>query len=104
VTQLPLATDCAPLDSIGMAFRVFHLANPHVYRRLVEMAREAKRNGHDKLGIGMLFEVVRWETEFQTTGIDFKLNNNFRSRYARLIMATEPDLATIFHTRELSSL
>ncbi|CAB4180862.1 hypothetical protein UFOVP1056_1 [uncultured Caudovirales phage] len=45
--------------------------------------------------------MLRWETAMSTTGDDFKLNNNYRSRYARLIMATCPDLTDVFDTREL---
>ena len=33
-------------------------------------------------------------------GKDFKLNNNYVSRYARLIMAQEADLEGVFETRE----
>ena len=33
----------------------------------------------------------------------YELNNNYHSRYARLIMQKEPGLAGIFDTRELKS-
>lgn len=80
----------------------FHRENPHVYVRLVELARTwRRRRGSRRLGIGMLFEVLRWEVAMRTTGEDFKLNNNYRSYYARLIMQREPDLAGVFDTRRL---
>lgn len=81
----------------------FHLANPHVYDELVGMAREAKSHGATKLGIGQMFEVLRWNVGIQTDTWDFKLNNNYRAFYARLIMGEEPDLEDIFETRELRS-
>lgn len=88
--------------SIERDFWAFHGANPHVYTRLVELARAwRQRRGERKLGIGMLFEVLRWQVAMQTTGDDFKLNNNYRSYYARLIMDRERDLAGVFETRQL---
>lgn len=89
-------------------FADFHSHNPHVYDALVELAREARRiNRTAKLGIGMLFEVLRWQTFLETKGETprdgYKLNNVFRSRYARLIMERNPDLRGVFDTRELRS-
>lgn len=92
-----------PAGASEAAFRAFHEANPHVYRALVELARTAKAQGAAEIGIGMLWEVLRWRLFFETTDRNFKLNNNHRSRYARLIMAQEPDLAGIFEVRELTS-
>jgi hypothetical protein len=87
---------------IDRAFAEFHAANPDVYRCLVSLARDLRARGHQRLGIGMLFEVVRWQRHMTTVDADgFKLNNNYRSRYARLIMADEPDLAGAFELREL---
>lgn len=88
--------------SIETDFWGFHEANPHVYTRLVELARAwVQRRGPRKLGMKMLFEVLRWEVAMRTTGDDFKLNNNYTSYYARLIMERESDLAGIFETRAL---
>jgi hypothetical protein len=39
----------------------------------------------------------------KTVGDDFKLNNNYHSRYARLIMEREPGLDGFFETRGLRS-
>jgi len=87
--------------TIEEAFRTFHAANPHVYQELVKLARRARRRGVARIGIGMLFEVLRWNVALRTGGDEFKLNNNYRSYYARLIMLTEPDLVGVFETRQL---
>jgi hypothetical protein len=49
--------------------------------------------------------VLRWEWQGATTdpNAEWKLNNNYRSRFARLIMDNEPDLAGVFETRELKA-
>jgi len=92
-------------DSIESAFRAFHEVNPWVYTALVRLARDLHNRGRDRIGIGMLFEVLRWQHAIASTdqASDFKLNNNYRSRYARMIMRTEPDLDGIFELRRLTS-
>lgn len=87
--------------TIEDTFWEFHAANPQVYDRVVQMARTAKARGRRKLGMKMIFEVIRWETFLRTNDADgFKLNNNYTSFYARLVMDREPDLDGIFETRE----
>jgi len=89
---------------LAAEFLAFHEANPKVYAELVRLARQAKARGRTKVGIGMLWEVLRWHFWLETNGADeFKLNNNHRSRYARLIMGLEADLLGVFETRELRS-
>lgn len=84
-------------------FAQFHEANPQVYTHLVALARAGKAAGAHHLGIGMLFEELRWQSTIGTIGEEFKLNNNFRSHYARRIMAQEADLRGVFELRELST-
>jgi hypothetical protein len=89
-------------DDIETRFVDFHHDNPHVYRALVEMARQWRARGHDKCSMKMLFEVLRWQAGITTDTADpFILNNDFTSRYARLIAANEPDLAGLFSFRQL---
>jgi hypothetical protein len=91
-------------DPIDQAFVAFHHANPQVYRQLVGLAREWKKAGHSKCSINMLFKVLRWDEGIRTKSADgVKLNNSFRSRYARLVAANHPDLAGLFETRALAS-
>ena len=82
------------------AFDRFHADNPRVYEVLVRLAREwVARFGSHKLGIATLYERTRWEISLATSDPDFKLNNNFRAYYARLIMLREPDLKGLFDLR-----
>lgn len=91
----------SPEATIREAFLRFHKENPHVYHELVRLTRRTVRAGATRIGIGMLFEVLRWRHTLRTGGDDFKLNNNYRSMYARLIMRTEPDLNGVFELRKL---
>ena len=98
------AKERAKETRLAASFLAFHEANPEVYAQLVKLARQAKARGRTKMGIGMLWEVLRWHFWLETKGdAEFKLNNNHRSRYARLIMGLEADLLGVFETRELRS-
>jgi hypothetical protein len=82
-------------------FAKFHADNPHIYQRLVSLARRAKAAGRRRLGIRVLWERMRWELEVETLRADGapKLNNNYTGKYVRLIQRLEPDLREFFETR-----
>ena len=80
-------------------FKKFHADNPQVYRNLCRLARDV-RSRRDKISIAVLYEVLRWEHYFITdTDDEFKMCNDYRAPYARLIMKQEPDLAGLFNTK-----
>lgn len=90
--------------TIDERFADFHKKNPHVYRNLVRLALDDLARGSHR-GVAALFEEIRYafeETEHNPT--EYKLNNDYASRYARLIMITEPRLAGHFETRTLKAL
>lgn len=103
VSQMRPLVQAPAAGSIQEQFEEFHRRNPWVYDTLVELARDLVARGRTRVGIGMLFEVVRWTYYRQTDDAqsEFRLNNNYRSRYARLIMARERDLDGVFELREL---
>lgn len=86
--------------TIAERFADFHARNPQVYAHLVSLARELVALGHERIGIKMLWERLRWSYAERTTGDDYRLNNDFTALYARLIMAQETDLSGIFELRD----
>ena len=105
--QLQMRMDFLPLtepedagESIEEQFRAFHAANPHIYRLLRALALDYKRSGQSHCGIKMLYEVLRYRSGVYTTGEPYKLNNNFTSLYARMLMDREPELRGFFEIRE----
>ena len=103
--QLANSTDkirSTPRRSIHDRFIDFHHHNPEVYQEIVKIARVMKGRGIYKMGIALIFERLRWLHFIDTRGSEgFKLSNDFRSEYARLIMQQEKDLAGFFEVREL---
>ena len=76
-----------PQASIADRFEKFHQANPLVYVLLKRLARQVLGWDRTQYSIATLFEVLRWNYSFQTDGDDFKLNNDFRAFYARMLNA-----------------
>ena len=98
--QLSLLYDRA--RDIQADFERFHAANPEVYRLLVKFTRQVRDAGREQYSIDSIFHRLRWHYHIELrTEEPFKLNNNFTSRYARLIMAQEADLDGIFEVRVL---
>lgn len=90
-------------DGITEQYIQFHLANPGIYVELVALGRILLGRGYRHIGIGMLWEVLRYNTVSRTMPEDaeYSLNNNYRSRYARTIAAQEEDFRDAFEVREL---
>jgi len=90
--------------TIRDAFDEFHQRHPEVLEQLRRRALRAQRRGYQP-GIAALFEVLRWGHGMaRVTGADeFKLNNNFKAHYARLLMQTTPELSGFFELRQARS-
>jgi len=102
---LPLGELVQPAGggTVQERFEEFHAANPHVAQCLATLARRMIAKGRDRIGMKMLFEVLRWEYYLHTDdpNSDYKLNNTMTSRYARLLEETHADLRGVFETRQL---
>lgn len=86
-------------------FDEFHQRHPEVLEQLRRRALRAQRRGY-RPGIAALFEVLRWGHGMaRVSGAgEFKLNNNFKAHYARLLMQTTPELSGFFELRQARSL
>jgi hypothetical protein len=90
--------------TITERFWSFDKANPHIYRRIVQLARKAKMRGLNRYSIDGIFHVMRWEIAIRTKGDEkHRLNDHFTALYARLVDSREPDLKGFFETRKRRS-
>jgi len=96
--QLALLED--PLES---RFRQYLYDNPTFIPRLAELAREWKARGFASISVDMLFHQLRIERWIADGNDQFKVNNSYSSRAARLLMQTYPDLDGFFRVRSLHS-
>lgn len=87
--------------TIAERFEAFHAANPWILGALIALIEDARTHGETRVGVKALFERLRWSFNRATVGERWKLNNDYTSRYARLITDTRPDLAAMIETRAL---
>jgi hypothetical protein len=96
--------------SIQERFESFNKANPWVANALERLAEDWMAHGYDRVGIKALVEIVRWQYGRATRSTPaaraakapkFKVNNDYTSRYARLLIERHPDWAGFIYTREL---
>ena len=85
-------------------FAQFHTDNPHVLAELETLTRELISHGTEKFGIALIYEQLRWRyLVTQDRHSARKLNNDYRSHYARLIIERHPEWTDLFEIRHLRS-
>lgn len=82
-------------------FLNYHEANPHVYKRFLELAIEMRMTGKKKYSSWFIINRIRWDFDISTKGDVFKINNDFIALYARMVMWNYPDLKGFFSLRGL---
>lgn len=88
---------------IAERFEAFHRENPHVADILEKLADNVVAAGCSRFGVKMLWEVMRYLLIVETKRDlgDFRLNNDYHSRYARLLIERRPEWAGKIETRQL---
>lgn len=76
--------------------------NPHIIEHFRRFAREVKRSGAQHYGIKAIAERVRWHVRIEKGVEEFKLNNSYLSRVARLLVERDPTLTGMFAFRKLA--
>lgn len=91
------------MNEIDRKFLTYHEANPHVFEKIVNYSFQLRTAGRKHYGIAAIIERIRWDYAVSTTTDDkgFKISNDFRSRYARLIEQKYPELKGFFRTKSL---
>lgn len=89
-----------PEATIQERFEQFHQSNPWIYTALESLTAGWLAKGHTRVGVKQMVEVVRWQYGLQSTGDrGFRVNNDFTSRYARLLVENHPAWADAIETR-----
>ncbi len=89
--------------TIQERFERFHHLNPWVFEALERLAADWVARGRVRGAIGMLWEVLRWHHARATADRpgEYKLNDHYRSRYARLLLGRHPEWGEFFELRKL---
>lgn len=89
--------------SIVRKFWKYHSANPAVFELFRKFSNELKRSGRKHYGAKAVMERIRWHFAVETVGDDFKLNNNYTSCYARLMVLQDDSFDGFFAMRTSAS-
>jgi hypothetical protein len=85
-------------------FFEYHEKNPHVFELFVKYAKKVKASGYKHYGMHTIMHRVRWHINIDTEDPDgYKMDNNYSSRYARLLAKEYPEFEGFFHTRKLAT-
>lgn len=96
--------DDAEDRSIQARFERFHRDHPGVYDLFRQFAGEMKRAGHEHYSADAILHRIRWHHDVNPSRHGgFKINDHFVSRYARLLMASDPEFRGFFELRELKT-
>lgn len=103
--ELPIEELIEPAYDVGLSiqerFEVFHAANPWIARALEALVADWLKRGRRKVGMKALVEIVRWQYGRSTEAPEFRINNTYVSRYARLLIDLHPEWDEVIQTREL---
>ncbi len=81
-------------------FWVYHGANPHIFDLYLKFARQVRQAGFKRYGTKAITERIRWYVDVETKGDTFKINDNYHSCYARLLIVSYPEeFENFFETR-----
>ena len=78
-------------------FKKFHTENPTVYEEFSRLAHGMLYSGRKKYSVDALIHVIRWNIDIKTNGETFKIDNNIRSIYGRLLAFYEPEFVKFFN-------
>jgi hypothetical protein len=90
-------------QTIEGRFVATHREHPEIFEALREIALQLVREGWGHFGISTCWEVLRYRSMIGTSEGRFKLDDNLKSRYARLLADQVPELAEVFELRRLRS-
>lgn len=83
-------------------FIAFHSGNKWVYAEFEKSAVMMMSTGKEKYSAWAIVNNIRWEKDLIINGKEvFKINNNFISLYARLLIYRNPSFENFFHLREM---
>jgi hypothetical protein len=82
-------------------FLQYNEKNPHVYELFKKYSLEAKNAGRKRFSVWLIANRIRWYTNIETTGKDFKINNDYLAFYSRLLIAENPDLDGLFLMKKM---
>lgn len=88
--------------SIQERFEGFHENHPEIYELFQRFARELRDAGRSHYSADAILHRIRWEYDVNPRHDEqFKINDHFSSRYARLLIEDDASFEGFFSLRNL---
>lgn len=87
-------------DEIEAAARRFVKLNPEVWDLFLKFTFQLLARGRKHYSSDAVLHRIRWYTDVETSGDEFKVNNNFSAVFARWFHDAYPEHDGFFRTRE----
>ena len=81
-------------------FIKYYFDNPSVWTLFKKYSEAALFAGRKRYSHVTIMELIRWNCEIEQGDAEFKVNNNNKALYARLLMRTDPRFNKFFEIRE----
>ena len=79
----------------------WHKANPQVWYKFEQYTLEAIKSGRKNYSHWAIINRIRWHSEIETEGGEFKISNDYICFYARLFHAHYPEHKDFFRLKQL---
>ena len=79
----------------------WHKENPEIWKKFEEYTLEAIEAGRKNYSHWAIVQRIRWNTEIETKGGEFKISNDYICFYARLFNARYPEHNGFFRLKPL---
>lgn len=89
--------------TIQVRFDEYHREHPEVYGLFKALALRLLNAGRAHYGSDAIIQVIRFEHAIKADAGQFKINDHFSSRYARLLMSEDLRFQGFFELRQLKS-
>jgi len=102
MTAYPLFDDFNDRRTIAERFAEFDAAHPEVYAMFRQFALELLAAGRDRGSAEQIIQRIRWETNIRADrgGCDLKINDHFRTMYARKLAGADERFRSFFEFRQ----
>ena len=81
-------------------FEKYHKENPEVFIGFTRLAIKMKQTGRSKYSHVSIIEALRWTSDLKG-GKPFKINNDYKALYARLMIHHWPHFKDFFSLRKM---
>jgi len=79
----------------------WHNKNPEVYELFKRFTMQVINTGRKRYSHWAIMNQIRWHTEIQTSGSEFKISNNYIAYYARLFVHENPKYKNFFTLKQM---